>query len=218
MNLYNNKITRRINDTIRDFLILPIKRKQLTNKDFTLVCNNCNGGVITHDLGLQFKSPTVNLFFPQTGFFDFIENMEYYLEQSIVEVKDDNVAYPIGKIYGGEKHPDIEVHFMHYDNFECAIEKWNARKKRINKENIFIMWTFFGDTWEDLFERFEALPYKNKVAFVNNDYGKKYSSLYYIKGFEKEKGLGVLSLYQNLFGKKYYDQFDYVKWFNTGRW
>lgn len=108
---------------------------------------------------------------------------------------------------------DLELHFMHYKNFEEVKTTWDRIKKRINKNDIFIMWTFFGETDEKLFTRFEQLPYKNKIAFVNKEV-KGYKSLYYIKGFEEYSGLGVITLFQGIFGKRYIDQFDYIKWFN----
>lgn len=36
-------------------------RLRLQNKDFSIISNHCMGGIISHDLGLEFKSPTVNL-------------------------------------------------------------------------------------------------------------------------------------------------------------
>ena len=74
MDIFNTKIGRRINEKLRKYFILPKKRKALTNKDFTIICNNCNGGTLTHDLGMRFNSPTVNLFFSSYDFFDFVEN------------------------------------------------------------------------------------------------------------------------------------------------
>ena len=35
--------------------------KRLKNKNFTLITNNCTGGVIYNRLGLKFLSPTIKL-------------------------------------------------------------------------------------------------------------------------------------------------------------
>lgn len=59
---YNTRFGLRINLAMRTF-VNRANRNRLINQDFSLLCNNCNGGVICHDLGLQFRSPTVNLFF-----------------------------------------------------------------------------------------------------------------------------------------------------------
>ena len=37
-------------------------RARLVNRDFTLISNNCCAGIIYSDLGLQFTSPTINLY------------------------------------------------------------------------------------------------------------------------------------------------------------
>lgn len=60
---YNGKITRRWNKWIREHFVAQRLRRRLVNKDITILANNCNAGFIYHDLGLQFKSPTINLFF-----------------------------------------------------------------------------------------------------------------------------------------------------------
>ena len=38
-------------------------RRLLHNKDATIFSCNCTGGVMLHDLGLKFNTPTVNFFF-----------------------------------------------------------------------------------------------------------------------------------------------------------
>lgn len=214
---YNGKLTRRINNLIRNKIWIPRYKKRIQNHEFSLICNNCNGGFMLHDCGEEFRTPTINLFFPEFGFFDFVENLRYYLDQELEPYEENSVTYPCAKI-GGSEYKEIIIHFMHYGSFEEAKHKWNTRKERINWNDLYIIWTFFGDTWEELFDRFEKLPVKHKVAFVNRPYSSQYRSLFYIKGFEKDKGLGLLSSYQNLLGKRYYDQFDFVKWFNTGEW
>lgn len=57
MNFYNGKITRRVNQWIRTKFVIPEKRKKLKKRDISILCNNCTGGFILHDLGLRFDSP-----------------------------------------------------------------------------------------------------------------------------------------------------------------
>ena len=152
-------------------------------------------------------------------FFDFCEHLSYYLDNELIKFCDDTVNYPVGMIKGNNNDiPDILIHFMHYDNFECAKNVWNKRKTRVNLEKIFIMWTFAYESYlEDLYIRFKKLPYKNKIAFTNNKaFSKKINSAFYINGYDDCDGLGLISEYSNLIGKRYYDQFDYIKWFNEG--
>ena len=61
-------------------------RKKLKNKDFTIISSNCNGAVITSDLGIRFNSPTVNLFFYPDDYLKFVSNIKFYVEQELVLV------------------------------------------------------------------------------------------------------------------------------------
>ena len=217
MNLYNNSITRRTNNFIRNKIRQSLFGSRLEKEDWTLICNNCLGGMVSHDFGQQFRSPTVNLFFPKFSFFDFVEHMDHYLNQELEDGGiNENPKYPIGILKGDETMPDISVHFMHYKSFKDAKEKWDSRKQRINKDNLFVVWTFAFDKYtEEEYKRFEALPVKKKVGFVNRkELCEQYDSLYYIKGFESRNSLGNILEYCSLFGDRYYDQFDFAKWFS----
>lgn len=68
----------KINNGLRK-LYLMFQRKKLKNKTFSLFLSNCNGGIIYHDLGLQFKSPTINLWISPKDFIHFCENLREYL-------------------------------------------------------------------------------------------------------------------------------------------
>ena len=207
---YNRRFAIRWNQFLR-FFINRKNRKLLKNTTFSLLCNNCNGGIISHDLGLQFRSPTINLFFYGDHFFRFCENLDYYLEQELVPCAEPQhkpeIEYPVCLL------GDLELHFLHYSSFTEAKEKWDSRVKRINKDNLFIMWSFYEHTDTELLERFDKLPYENKVAFTERKFP-EYSSAFCIPGYED--GLGVLSLFEDLTGKRKIDRFDYVKWFNEG--
>ena len=213
MNLYNNKITYRLNMLFRNIFILPKLRRRIKNKNATIICNNCNAGFILHDLQMKFNTPTINMYFKGTDFFDFVENLDYYLKQDLLFKKtnlvDNNISYPICTLKGNDVLRDLELHFLHYSDYESAKSKWNTRKKRIDKNNIFIMWTFMGKMDENgneyYYNRVKNFPFENKVCFVNHPVEiKDYPDFFYIKGFEKEDGLGVLSLFQGLNGRKYY--------------
>ena len=54
-------------------------KKMNGNHDFCLITNDCVGGVIYHDLGEQFRSPTINLWISNDHFLEFAQNLKYYL-------------------------------------------------------------------------------------------------------------------------------------------
>ena len=94
-------------------------RKNLKNFDFTIISNNCLGGVISNELGQRFNSPTINLFFDSTDFLKFIKNMEHYLDYEWKDISSDKDTYPKAKI------DDITLNLVHYNSFEEAKLKWN---------------------------------------------------------------------------------------------
>lgn len=211
LQIYNTKIGLRINRALRVFLNIA-NRIRLKNRDFSLICNNCNGGVIMHDLGLEFKSPTINMFFYGDHFLKFCENFEFYISQQLTycerPIHQPEIDYPVCNL------GDLELHFLHYSTFEEAKEKWERRSARLNRDNMYIMWTFFSGTDSETLARFERLPFLNKVAFTEKEF-LEYMSAFCIKGYSE--GLGVLTEFVGWFGKRKIDQFDYVQWFNEGK-
>lgn len=215
--IINSPIGYRVNTLFRKWFILPRLRLRLKTSDITIICNNCNGGFIYHDLNLEFKSPTINMYFIHDHFFYFCENLEDYLKESLVlcenPTNQTNIDYPICNIGDGVKLPKLELHFLHYKSFKEANDSWERRKKRIQFNKIFIIWTFFDKTDESWLRRFDKIPQKNKIAFCERSFP-HYKSAYYIKGYENT-GLGVLSRFDGLSGHRIYDNFDFVNWFNS---
>jgi len=195
--------------TINRIIINNINRIRLKNRDFTLISNNCLGAFILHDLNLKFLTPTITVLIYPEDYIRFLENLKFYLGQEIEFISGQDCNYSIGRLY------DIELQFWHYKDAESAKEKWEKRSKRVNDKNIFIVMTDRDGCTEDNIRRFNNLPYKNKVIFTNRLY-EQFSSAYYIRGFENQSSVGHLNEFQNIFGKRYYDNFDYVKWFNNG--
>lgn len=91
------------------------------NKDFTLITNNCIAGIIYHNLGLQFKSPTVNLSIQGEDYLNFVKDIQYYSQCELKEVENSEKKYPVGVLWpNDDKHAKIYIHFQHYENFEKA--------------------------------------------------------------------------------------------------
>lgn len=68
-------------------------RRALTNSAPSFLCPNCIGGLLFHDLGLQFRSPTVNLMMYQTDFVKFVLNLDDYLEQKLIFLSIQSTAF-----------------------------------------------------------------------------------------------------------------------------
>lgn len=190
-----------------------LERKRLTEKaqQTSIISMNCTGGVISHNLGLRFLSPTVNLYMNAEDFIKFCENLRYYLSiEKMIECNDKSIIgdrrYPIAYL------DDLKLFLVHYDSIEEAQKKWNERKKRINWDNIAILNTDREGMTDELRNRFEKLPYR-KVMFVNKP-DRIHPSCFYIKGYENEKCVGIITEPEGWKGKRAIDQFDYVDFLN----
>ncbi len=193
--------------------INKINRKRLTNFNPTLICSNCTGGLLYHWLGLKFYSPFINLYMENLDFIFAMEHFDEFMAHPITEDHNSNKEYPVGVGFGG-----VRIHFMHYDNFEEAIQKWEQRKLRIDRSNMCVWLSNFNsenyslNEQKDLFDRFNRLPFKNKLIFtgikINYPFG------VFLKGYNKVASIRNIFNTKNIFGKRYIDQFDYVTYIN----
>ncbi|WP_150539772.1 DUF1919 domain-containing protein [Actinobacillus vicugnae] len=186
--------------------INALNRQRLQNHAMSVLSINCNGAFILHELEQQFRSPFVNLFLSPADFIKYLKNITHYMQAELV-FESTNKSYPVGKL------ADLTIHFMHYHSEQEALEKWVERTKRINLDNLFVIMTDRdGCTYQDL-QEFDRLPFANKVVFTHKPYP-EFQSAFYIKGFETQPQVGDLFEFSGWNGKKYYDQFNYIDWFN----
>ena len=136
---------------------------------------NCIGGIMYHDTQQKFLSPTINLFFYPSDFLKFVDNLDYYL--SIVPTIEEGEKYPIGKI------DDITLYFMHYKSPQEALIKWEERKKRINKDKIFVIMVEGTGFTKQNFEDFKKLKYPKLLFTRNKNY--KYEHSLYLPKYKK---------------------------------
>ena len=188
-------------------------RKRYTNSDVSIISMNCTGGILYHDLGLKFLSPTVNLFMRAEHFIKFCENLEHYL--SIDEFR----PCTDKEIIGERKYPivyldDLLLFLVHYHNgIGDAQAKWNERKKRINWEKICIVNTDREGMTSELKDRFEKLPYP-KVMFCHKP-DKEHKSCFCIDGYENDSQVGIITNDEGWTGLRPIDQFDWVNFLNN---
>ena len=138
----------------------------------------------------------------------FLERLDYFLEADITQINS-NELFPVGKL-GNE----LTLYFVHYKTFERAKEKWLARCKRINKDNMFFILVDRDGCTLELAKRFDSLPYKNKVILTYREM--PCISCAFVKPEWEDCGkTRVLTEYLSKFtGKRYIDQFDYVSFLN----
>lgn len=156
----------------RKYKIIRAKRTLKIN-NFTIISQNCIGGVFYHDMGLKFLSPTINLYFEAGDFLKFVKRLKYYLKVDLKIMMGD--LYPIGKL------DDIKIHFMHYSNCKEAYECWERRKKRVNMKNIIVIATDRDGFNNEIFQQFKDIRYK-KILFTCNKKWLKYDFCVRVKG------------------------------------
>lgn len=188
---------------------------ELKFTDFTLITNNCSGGIIYNRLGLKFLSPTINLWFTDEDYLKFIYNLKEYIEQGVLSfVEQTEYRYPVGKLTApcGE----IKIYFMHYKTYEQAEQKWYERCSRINYDKLYFIWELKPTSTKEQVEKFNNFNANNKLLFsmkINAD------SPYLEKVNSKQDYYDGLSFaYQSKFSvKRWLDEVDYVSFINKGK-
>ena len=188
-------------------------RNELKNKDFTLLAPNCMGGILLHDLGLRFLTPTVNLMMTQTDFLHFVLDLDSYLKTGLEFYNHLEYSCPCAylKPFG---LPPISIHFTHYKSEKEAEQKWQERAERINKENLFVFLEERDGIGREELERLKSVKARGIVVFTSNVY-KDLPYCVCLKKYHKQGEIG------NILKKNYIDDsreyetyFDFVKWFN----
>ena len=188
-------------------------RKELSNYTPSFLCPNCLGGILFHDLGLKFYSPTVNLMMTQKDFVKFVLNLEEFLRGSLNFFEHEIEKCPCAwlKTETGKK---VVIHFTHYGSEEEAMEKWNSRITRINKDNLFVCLMERDQLTKEEIIALGELKLKGLVVFT----AKKYEDIPYtlhIPEYEKVGEVGNLLVKNYIDDSRYYEKyFDFVKWFN----
>lgn len=156
-------------------------QRKLVSKEFTIISNNCWGGMIYESYNLQKKSPTVGLFFMAHDYICFLSKLKEYIYNSTLdfippyeskwqkEMKsygDDRFgSYPIGKLTLADGE-SIELFFLHYHSEQEAREKWQRRCQRICWEKLLVKFNDQNGCTEEDIENFIHLNFKNKCFFT----------------------------------------------------
>lgn len=224
-----NTIARKVANKIREFIVrfvTPIRRchknklkEKLKIQDFTLLTNNCAGGIIYHDLGLRFDSPTINLYFTVSDFLTFVENLSEF-EDGILIKKEDSSIFPIGMLKSRKSDKCITIYFMHYHTWEEAKSSWIKRIERIHKDRIAVLIDANCGLSEDNMERFNKLVYHKKLLIPREYHIHKAENIHLMNCYNKEDNTGKSMMYRmhGMGIKRYIEEFDYVMWLNKMRY
>ena len=183
-------------------------RNALTNTAPSFLCPNCIGGILFHDLGLQFRSPTVNLMMTQPDFVRFVLHLEHYLQAEPVFFRKAGYDCPCARL------EDITIHFTHYATEAEALEKWNQRKGRIDRRNLFVFLTERDGLTREELVQLGSLDCRGLVVFTAREYPDIPYALH-IPRYAADGEIGnILEKSWRDESREYERYFDFVKWFN----
>ena len=183
------------------------------NHEFSLITNDCVGGVISHDLGEPFRSPTVNLWIPNAHFLEFAQNLNYYLSCEIKETPDESKAYPVGTIIPkDDQHIPIEVNFMHYPSFEEGYAKWKERSARVNYDNLYFIWHYYDEDSIEKLEVFDRWDVR-KIAILHEPI-EGIQNFEVTNCYDQDPYNGKILEVVEKTGRRYLDEIDYISFLN----
>ena len=108
----------------------PLYRIGLKNYTFSIISNNCWGGIVSRDRGIVYNSPTAGLFFFADDYIKFLTNLKYYLSLDMTQISVNQSKYAQVLLKQYDENliigvlDDVEVIMLHYKSFEEAKNKW----------------------------------------------------------------------------------------------
>lgn len=144
-------------------ILAPIRRKELNNIDFTIISNNCWGGVCYEYYGLPKQSPTVGMYFFADEYIRFLSNLKHYMSKSIFMISATESRYAEELLRRGQNDiligvlDDVEMVMLHYKDKEIAKDKWNRRVERVNWNNMIYKFSYMNGCKDDHICEFEML-------------------------------------------------------------
>ena len=156
------------------------RRAELKQTDFTIISNNCWGGMIYESYDLPKETRTVGMFFMASDYIRFLQRLREYITGGHLtfinpqdsrwkeEVSGDKRfgSYPVGVLKLDETDPGVEIFFLHYKDQQQAREKWQRRCSRVNWNKLIIKFNDQNGCTEEDVKNFADLPYKNKLFFT----------------------------------------------------
>lgn len=177
----------------------------------SIISNNCTGGAIAHSLGMEFKSPTINLQILPEEYSKFCANFREYMNADLIEYKDISEKHQcyLQKMFGGIPDMpfgllnDIIVCFQHYLTFEEAKQKWNERKAKLDYDHMGFIFHARGPEYANEAKTFKELDLPNRLILTQN---------FSIDGSIAFEGEGFSVVNDKLLISQIYD---YVTWRNN---
>lgn len=158
---------------VRNKMRVHRNRQLLVNRDLSIISQNCIGGVFCHDMQLEFRSPTINMFMEAEDYIKFVCNLEHYLNAELILRWGEE--YPIGIL------DDIKLMFVHYNTCQQARQAWERRKKRVDLNKVLVLAADRDGFDEAVFAKWQSVSYPKLLFTARKEYSKHPDSLYFPK-------------------------------------
>lgn len=186
-----------------------IERSRLVS-NVSILASNCIGGLLYHDLGKQFMSPTVNTRFSSPDFVKFVCHLEHYLEKTL-DFMDTDDGFPVAML------DDVRICFVHYKTRRDAEHKWEERKKRIDFSRIFVLLNDNDGMKDSDYRALDQCAFQNICVFTAQD-KTEYRCAFQLREFAGKNEIGNSLKRSWLTGEMLAQRsFDFVAWFNQER-
>lgn len=155
-----------------DKYCVNLRRKQLNNSDFSIICNNCWGGYVYRRYGIPYLTPTVGVGFFANDFIKLCSDVKEYMQKKLEFIPYTESRYratyeakgytavPLARL------GDIEAFFLHYKTEEEAEEKWTRRAERINYDNLIFKFSKMNGCGDEEMAAFDAFDFQKKIMFT----------------------------------------------------
>jgi uncharacterized protein (DUF1919 family) len=195
-------------------IVQPFSRKARfgrSNKDISIISNNCIAGFLYRDLHIPYNSPTVGLQFTQEGFVDFCRNYSDYIQLPITRhpnlpenefraLGGETINFPVGKL------GDLTLFLQHYKTVEEAATAWERRRERLNRSKLFFIFMAYDNTETSVINDFESLPLDYSLTLSHMYRNDSTLSVPLMCGKAPWYSIDPIS------GKPFYWKFDYINW------
>ena len=209
-------MVKKVRKYLKKFIdVLDVTR--IGNQEFVIVSNNCWGSDIYPALRRAYNTPFVGLFLFPECYIKLLDDFENTLSTEIRFSNESkyfsySAAYPVGHTAN-----QIEIHFLHYNSFEEAQQKWTRRADRLHSAvaagvPVFVKFCDREDATTEHFRKYHELAFQRKIsmsvdAFSSNNHLcipklKSDSDSFVIDG-------------KSLFGRRY-QYFDFAHWIREG--
>jgi uncharacterized protein (DUF1919 family) len=207
-------LSRKIFTAARNRIGARINRIGTRYADFSIISNDCWGGAVYQDFGLEYRTPFVGLYLMAPCFVQLVSDLQGHLGASLEfvarsrypEVNEyrarQTSPHPIGLLNG-----QIEIQFLHYRSPQEAREKWERRCRRLNFKRLAIKLSADKDgCTSELVNRFTRLPLQRKLVLTAKAY----------RGVECAVHVRDYTIDGMLMYRRSIKFFDLVSWLNDG--